>query len=324
MTVAMISSLYRVERHLPAFVPAILDFARALQHSGIAVHYLPIVNDATPLERTAIDQLSQKINGAGFGRMSAHYVPRESLYASWNRGIALTDAPFFSFWNADDRRSAAAFIEGYRALQAGAALVDFPFIGITARRRRWQRERRIRRSAMFDPQRFTRRSGVGPFFMAHRALYEQVGPFDENFRIAGDTEWAGRAMGRAQFYGARQIGGEFLIHGHNLSNSGDSREGIELNVIFMRRGDWRQLHPAEPAAMRQAWESWGNPPRIRLPDEVADFLWGRGAAARWRQYQRERRQPALLRRVRLGMAARGWIHSVEWAVGQRGALLHDG
>jgi len=319
MSIAVISSLYRAESHLPAFSAAVFDFARKVSQSGLAVHYLPIVNDATAGERQSIEKLAESINSHRFGRMSPCYVRRESLYATWNRGIALAETPFFSFWNADDIRSADAFIEGGRALQDGATLVDFDFTVLSPRRRLglFPAERRSVRPMPFNPREFTRKNGFSPFFMASQSLYRQVGAFDEHFRIAGDTDWAGRARAHANFYAARQTGGQFLIHGGNLSNSGRDLEDIEVNIIFMRRGDWHQLRPTDPKAQRAAWEHWGNQADIALPPEVADFLWGASAQKRWRQYQRERRQAPILRRLRLALASRRLIHSVEWSIHER-------
>ena len=320
MSIALISSLYRSEEHLPAFTAAVLGFARRVSECGIAAHYLPIVNDASPRERELIDQLADEINRQYLGRMTPHYVPRETLYASWNRGISLSPAPFFAPWNADDLRSTEAFIEGYTALQGGAELVDFPFTRVMLGKRFGvlPRQQRIHVPCPFDSARFTRRNGLGPFFMARKTLFDRLGPFDADFRVAGDTEWASRGLSTASFQPGRANGGEFLVHGGNLSNTGNDLEDIEVNLIFMRRGDWRHLRPADPYALREAWDSWGNPGRIALPPEVADFLWGAEAEGRWRRYQRERKQPPTLRRLRLALAARGLLYSEEWAMAQRG------
>ncbi len=318
MSIALISSLYRWEAHAPAFTAALLSFAQRVSESGIAVQYLPIVNDASRRERDCIERLSAKINRRAIGRMRPQYVPRESLYASWNRALRLTDAHYFAPWNADDIRHAGAFIAGYRALEAGAELVDFPF---TQRRRSRffrlvPRERRRRLPCRFERGRFTRANGLSAFFMASAALYQRLGPFDANFQVAGDTEWASRAFGTARFQAGAELGGEFLVHGGNLSNTGREREDIEVNIIFLRRRRWQQLVPANPAKMRAAWEGWGNPAGAGLPDAVADFLWGAGALRRWQRWQRERRQPPALRRIRLALAARGLIHSIEWSLAQ--------
>ncbi|MDE2748349.1 MAG: hypothetical protein OXI34_05255 [Chloroflexota bacterium] len=320
MPIAVISSLYRFEQHLLTFSAAVFGLARRISDEGISARFLPIVNDPTAREREGIERLAGEINGRYYGRMTPHYVPRETLYASWNRGLAAAQAPYFTFWNADDIRSATAFSEGYRALQSGANLVDFDYSRVSQTRRfgLLQREGRIAVPCMFDGENLTRRVGIGPFFMASKSLYAQVGPFDPNFQVAGDTEWASRALPWVKFQRGRADGGDFIVHGGNLSNTGGDREDIEVNIIFMRRRAWGQLRPANPAAMRAAWERWGNPDRIALPPAEADFLWGPAAERRWKRYQRERRQRPALRRLRLALAARGLLHSVEWAMAQRG------
>ena len=319
MSLAIISSLYRCEAHLPAFAAAVFGFARRITAAGIAAHYLPIVNDATRGERERIDQLAREINANYYGRMTPHYVARESLYASWNRGLAQSDAPYFAPWNADDIRYAEAAIEGYQALTKGADLVDFGYRRVRRYRRLGllPREDRQEAACLYDPARFTRRNGLGPFFMSSRSLVERVGGFDAHFRVAGDMAWASRVHGAARFQQGRSLGGEFTIHGGNLSNTGSETEAVEVNIIFLRRRDYTQLRPAAPNALRAAWTSWGNPANEALPADVEDFLWGPGAEKRWRRYRRERQQPAMLRRLRLALAARGLLHSEEWALWQR-------
>lgn len=319
MSLALISSLYRSEKHLPTFAAAVFGFAKQVSQQGIEVRYLPIVNDASAAERETIDRLAREINGNYYGQMTPVYVGRESLYASWNRGINLSGSAYFGAWNADDIRSAAAFIEGYRALQDGATLVDFAFTRVSAHRRYgiFARERRQNASVLFHPVQFARGNGLGPFFLASRELYRRVGAFDENFQVAGDMEWASRAQAHARFYSARQIGGDFLLHGDNLSNSGADREDLEVNIIFMRRRAWDHLRPAHPGAQREAWFSWGDQRGIELPPEIEDFLWGPESLERWQRYRREKSQRGWLRRVRLALAARGLIRSAEWTEFQR-------
>lgn len=319
MTIALISSLYRSEQHLPTFTASLFGFAKRVSEAGIDVHYLPIVNDATRPEREAIGRLAQTINAKYYGRMTPHYVPRESLYASWNRALGHTQADCFAPWNADDIRSDRAFVAGYRALQNGADLVDFPFTRVLRHKRLgvFAREQRIAVPCPFAQDSLSRRHGLSPFFMASALLYRRLGHFDPHFQVAGDTEWAGRATSGVRFQSVESSGGEFLVHGDNLSNTGSEREDIEVNIIFMRRGAWARLRPVNPGAMRQAWERWGNPAGIELSAEIEDFLWGPAAGARWQRYQRERRQPPLLRRLRLALAARGLIHSLEWSLAQQ-------
>ena len=58
MSLAVISSLYRSEEHLPKFAAALFGFAKRLSERGVEAHYLPIVNDASPGERAQVEQLA--------------------------------------------------------------------------------------------------------------------------------------------------------------------------------------------------------------------------------------------------------------------------
>lgn len=60
----------------------------------------------------------------------------------------------------------------------------------------------------------------GPFFMFAPELYVSVGA-DERFRIVGDWEWCVRATRLVDFCPVNLIAGYFLLHGGNLSDSGN-------------------------------------------------------------------------------------------------------
>ena len=67
MSVAIISSLYRCEDHLPTFAASVFGFAKRVSESGIAVHYLPVVNDATRGERGQIGPFGARNKRELFG-----------------------------------------------------------------------------------------------------------------------------------------------------------------------------------------------------------------------------------------------------------------
>ena len=95
-------------------------------------------------------------------------------------------------------------------------------------------------------------------------------------------------------------------------HTGGQLEEIEVNIIFMRRGAWNQLRPADRArcAMHGIIGAirMGSPCRLR---------WSSSFGVRRRRsagnaISESGRQPANLRRLRLALASRGWIHSEEW------------
>src|SRR5690606_34150074 len=130
-----------------------------------------------------------------------------------------------------------------------------------------------------------RRMQAGPFFLFHRDLYTRVGAFDARFRVVGDWEWAVRALDVTAFCHSPVVAGQFYIHGDNLSNTGSSRERVELNVVRLLTGRYADLTPTPPDAMREGWQAWAadHP----LPPEIEAQLWGDGAQAAWERWQVE-------------------------------------
>ncbi len=302
MDITLITSLYRSEAHLPAYTARIQKFLPIIAAAGIQLEILVIANDATPAEKTLLETLPARVI----------HVPRESLYASWNRGIQLARASIFGFWNADDERDAQALIASYRLLQQGYTLVDAPFRVINTSKN-LEAKNESTHPVCFNPYRhqFTRKNPIGPFALIRRECYDQVGGFDEHFRIVGDLEWGGRAQTVAQFAPLGFPAGIMHIHGNNLSSIGRPLQAVEENIVFLRRSQWDELHPAEPLLMREAWETWGKQ-NTPLPAAVAEWLWGADAQQRYEQYQREKQLPLWMQRVRLSLARRNLIHSEIW------------
>ncbi|MCU0512455.1 MAG: glycosyltransferase [Anaerolineae bacterium] len=302
--VTLITSLYRGEAHLPAYGERVRQLLAALAAAGLALEVLVVANAATPAERSRLAALPVRVL----------HTDRETLYASWNRGVAAAGADIFGFWNVDDARDPAALVAACAHLRAGFTLVDAPLRVVQTWRRfgrTWQRQ--SVRPVPYDPVAFSRHHGLGPFALLHRDLYAQVGGFDAHFRIAGDLEWGGRAQAWARFTALAQPGGTFYLHGGNLSSTGSPLQAVEDNIIFLRRRQWSQLRPAEPVLMQSLWDTWGSQ-GAALPAAVADWLWGPGAAARYARYRQEQRLPRLAQRGLLSLARRGLLHSEIWAL----------
>ncbi len=295
---SIITSSYRSEAFWSSYTTHVTRTLQQVHAARLHVELVLIPNDATPAERAFIAGLQSAL--AAIATVRALHVPRETLYASWNRGFALSTAPILTCWNMDDIHSAESIIEGIRLLNDGYTLVDFAFRVIE----------RVKRFGLFPATRerihpapflqtpFTRYSALGPFSMMRRELYEQVGAFDANFRVVGDLEWASRARTIANAVIGTSIGGEFALYGGNLSSVGSAREDVECNIVFLRQGLWDEVRPtSDPQMMRDLWQSWGDT-GVTIPGDVQNRLWGAEAAAAWNSLQREKTQLARERRLR--------------------------
>jgi glycosyltransferase involved in cell wall biosynthesis len=271
--VAVITSLYRTERFLPAYIRMMRAVATECQQVGVVFELVLVSNDATAEERRLLDTL-QPFDGV----LQIIHVARESIYASWNRGIHAAMAPYFGVCGVDDERMATALIELKQMVQAPTYdLLDFPY---TIAHKYGKQHYGPFQTPMSAAEVGKVRPGV--FFIASKALYQQVGPFDERFRIAGDIEWFYRALA-ATPVDRRMSGtvkaGVHHIHGGNLSTQ-FAFTWAEANVcrLMHQQTDW--LFPAPPHIMRQVWERWGAE-EVPITPALATRLWGWRAYWRW-------------------------------------------
>jgi hypothetical protein len=280
--ISLITSLYRGEAHLPAYGQHIKRVLSHLQREGISAEILVIANDPTPEERTLLADLPIRLIET----------ERETLYASWNRGLKVMQADIFGVWNVDDIRDETALVQAYHLIKNGYTLVDAPMSVHTHIVRQTQmgtfiqKDQHIRAAYIQDTHLFTRKHCMNPFALMHRRLLDEVGFFDPHFRVVGDLEWSGRVQPVAKIAVLPEAGGIFNLHGGNLSSTGSTRQMIEENIVFLRRQQWDEVRPTpEPTAMREAWDTWGNPQQIAVPEKIAAMLWSDEALQAWYEWQ---------------------------------------
>lgn len=295
--ISIITSLYRAEAHLPAYRARVLDVAAQVRAAGLALEVVLIANDPTPGEQDHLRRLVEALDDRAI-RLD---VPRENLYASWNRGIAASSGLCLAIWNVDDARYADALIEGHRLIADGCEIVDFPFAAV--REIRWLGPLRTRHQRrlppQYDPVDLRRKTRTSPFFMFSRAVYDRVGPFDGHFRISGDFDWCARPAARAAtFCTGAALSGTFFLTGTNLSGSGNPLEDVEDDVVLLRQGLWDELVPADPDRLAACWSDWGDLGTRDVPPDLQDRLWGAGAGERWQTSLRTRRRKAITRWLR--------------------------
>jgi glycosyltransferase involved in cell wall biosynthesis len=294
--VSLISSFYRAAAHLPLFFQRARQVAREVSDAGVSLEFVIVANDVQPDERAQIEAFA-----ADTPNVRVLYVGRESLYASWNRGVEAAAGQVIGFWNADDARTSAGIIDGVQRIRGGCEIVYFAYEIHNP-----PNPVRLFAARPTDEAGHRRRMEAGPFFLFRRDLFERVGRFDERFLVIGDWEWIVRALDKAKFCHSTVNAGAFYIHGGNLSNTGNQRELAELAVVRLLHGMTDDLTPVPPDAMREVWQAWAHD-RV-LPPEMEARLWGDDAQAAWERWQAEapKRRRAAVRRERL-RAAPKWL-----------------
>ncbi|HEX2622938.1 MAG TPA: glycosyltransferase [Phototrophicaceae bacterium] len=291
--ISIVTSLYRTEQHLPAFIQYALDVAGQVRQAGdYSPEFIIVANEATERERLLLDDFQQR-----YDQVKVLYVPRESLYASWNRGVQAATGQAIGFWNVDDIRTSAGLIEGYNQIVNGCQLVYFSHTVIRTASGRQRERRQTYPAAPFDPELHRRVMKCGPFFMFAPELYQRVGGggFDERFRIVGDWEWCIRALNHTEFCPRDLIAGYFLLHGGNLSDSGNPLQLAEENIIYLLNRASDRLIPIDPELMHKTWSKWAE--SLPLTPELEARLWGEGAKQRAEDWLRHKKQ--MQRRTRL-------------------------
>ena len=286
---------------MPHYIKRVQDVAARLDFS---LEVVIVANDATEAEQNLLDTFQSADNLS----VNIIHTERETLYASWNRGIAAAQHDLIGFWNVDDIRSVEGLIAGYNALASGEfQLVDSGYDVVEG-------HEVARYDVPYRQDLLAPKAGVSPFFMLHRTLYETAGAFNEHFKITGDYEWSKRPAVREASYKPLPItGGQFILHDNNLSGGRNPLEWIEFNIALIWHGGFQHLRPVDPDIMRDTWDAWGHTGG-EIPDNVAEWLWGSDARQRYEAFTSERKAHPLLRRVRLALARRGWVRSVEWEV----------
>lgn len=232
--VTFVTSLYKPEKYLKDYLKHILEFSKAM--SGFEV--IIISNDTSDWAKDKLEKFINRNNAASWLRV--FNVSRESLYASWNRGVKLAKNDIVGFWNVDDIRYPEAAADAVRLIREGAELVYFPFVI------KWylnffgwaflvKRKKIV--PPVFDKREFTRSMHCGSFFVFKKSLYDKVGPFDEQFKIVGDFDWCIRAAKVSdKFVRSDKIAGVFgRYYGSNLSG-GNERHVAENNLVYARHG----------------------------------------------------------------------------------------
>jgi hypothetical protein len=235
-SVSITSSIYRAEKFLPSWSKSVLAFAQEAKEIGLNFEINAIANDPTPAELTLLLPLTEH------PWFHLHQVPREPIYASWNRGVAVANAAVCTSWNVDDIRNAIAIKDGLgliadnKTSEEHGVVVYFPFVYkryINIFDHDFLVKRITVRPPAFEKQEFIQSMHIGPFFLFTKKAHERIGGFDEKYTIVGDYEWQARAAKNdVCFLQSAVVSGIFTNNGKTLSGSRSVRHSTELQEVF--------------------------------------------------------------------------------------------
>ncbi len=245
--ISIITSLYRSDRYLDAYVKHLTLFADVLIKQCIDFEVIVIANDPTEKERGLRETFGNK------KWFTLVEVKREPLYATWNRGVELASGDVIGFWNVDDLRRPEAIIDGLELIKKGAELVYYPFtIKWYVSLLHWALPVRFKtiQPPLYEKREFMQSMHCGPFFIFRKSLYEAIGPFDEQFKIVGDFDWCIRAAKHTDAFSlSKESAGTFRVDGSGLSSGGKPIHVAENNIVYTRYGINDKIEQVDPGLM---------------------------------------------------------------------------
>lgn len=235
-SLTVVSSIYKGERFL-------LNFFANLKEQTIfpELQTVLVLNDPTSKEKT----LATDFQARHPRQVDTIIVRRESLGASWNRGLRAARAPLVALWNVDDRREPDSLQRQLAGIEANPESVlcygDYVHVreyGLSDGERR--------STPVYSPRRFSRSFAQGgAFWVFRKELMSKVGPFDEQFRVAADMDFSFRTAAlRLSMNKCEGILGYFTDASEGLSTQGGAEQSsIERTVVQLRYGVFDKVHP---------------------------------------------------------------------------------
>jgi hypothetical protein len=228
--------MYKTEKHLPTWIKNVLNFAEEAKAIGLDFEINSIANEPSETELAHLQKLTEK------PWFNLHSVPREPIYASWNRGAEVAKAEVITAWNVDDIRNAKAIKDGLELIEKNSEqkergmVVYFPFIYkryINIFDHDFLVKRITVNPPAFEKQEFIQSMHSGPFFLYTKKAHQLIGGFDEKFTIVGDYEWQARAASNnVCFLKSEVVSGIFTNNGKTLSGSKATKHAIELQQVY--------------------------------------------------------------------------------------------
>jgi hypothetical protein len=228
--ISIITSLYRTDKYLPAFLLHAQKVHEGLFKAQVAFEHILIANDPSSNELTLI----QKSNLT----FTVLNVPRETLYASWNRGAKSARYNAVTFWAVDDTRNASAIIHGLETLRNEndctyfdhlykryTIVLGIPILIFRKKITPIEYSRDLFICGMY----------AGPHFIVRKSAFETIGYFDETYKIAGDFDWWARAAKNAlRIKKTDEVSGTFVNEGTSLSGSKNPLQAAENERVYKR------------------------------------------------------------------------------------------
>ena len=234
--ISVISSAYRCAQYLEEYLEYVKDIDNAHEVEVLLLH-----NDPTEEELQIVQSCASSIPHL------KHIIikEREGLYATWNRGIKLSQGEYCTIWNIDDIRTKDSLRKEAEILdmhpEAGMAYGNY----ILSRKYGETCGILVNEiDAIAVPHEAKVSHLVGCFPMWIKKIHDKIGYFDEQFKLVADYEFQVRTAYNYPIYKVNHILGYFL---NGVGNEGrlsqkSNLQNQERTAVEIRYGIYYKMN----------------------------------------------------------------------------------
>jgi Glycosyl transferase family 2 len=223
--ISILTSIYKGEKYLKGFFESFLNISNLNEVELILIH-----NDPDIEETNIVNEYKNEIPNIIYTE-----VPREDVYASWNRAIKLSTGKYLAMWSVDDRRlpdslgKQAEILEKNKdcMIVSGNYYKVFKYGDTNG----YLKKDPVKQSLFNKVPKFNN----GCFLMWRKSVHDKVGYFDEQFKIGGDWEFWCRVTNNFKALPCNTILGYYLrVSNEGLSKKKTKAVCVENQIVHMR------------------------------------------------------------------------------------------
>ncbi len=232
--ITVITSLFNCQQYLKGYFEAVNLIENKKDIEILLIHNAPKEN-----ELKIIYEFLDKLTCV------RHIVveQREGLYATWNRGIKLARGKYITTWNVDDIRLPHSLIDQANSLDhndnAALSYGDFKIV-----EKYGSTEGKSVSEPQFDPKNrtFYRQHHIGCFPMWRKSIHENIGYFDEQFRLIADLDFQIRVARKYSLIKISEQLGYYLEGTPSNLSSNTKLQDSEHTVLHLRYGNFNLIY----------------------------------------------------------------------------------
>ena len=233
--ISVLTSLYNCKHFLPYYYQGVLQMQNTEEIEILLLHNAPKEDELSFIKENLLPLDYVK-----------HIVipERETLYATWNRGIQIASGEYITIWNVDDYRFPDSLhIQSQVLDNSPNVTMVYGDVYISSIEGKYEKGKKTNEPSYSQKNRkeFLRSYHTTCFQMWRKSIHYSIGYYDEQFRCSGDFDFQIRVASKYTLKKTEQILGVYLAdQPHKISNNGFQE--LENNIIYLRYGVYDKIN----------------------------------------------------------------------------------